>query len=502
MKKKYLFAVILLITIYAGQMFGYEIHFTSPTNGQSFPCGSNGTASVYISWSSSGQHSGGGYYYYTKLFTHNGSYSSGNGGTIPQWLYPGQGYYSWRIEMWEGNSAYQEYKVAEQTITFYVKYPVYVANNFGSGSINLEGGTVSSGSSILKLVGESVSVGAIDQSDGTYNRTWNASGTNNSNWKKGSALIPGATSRNYSYTVASGDNGITLTADLKKICILSFVNNYASIYLNGSSQSSPASANIVEQNTISASGNSYSSNGLIGTFSHWVKNGQTFSSSITPTAHGTYTAVYTHKPSNSGENVASSSPVGSPVTITWTDNINTAVNQYQIWRTVKHNGVNGTPQLLATVGRGVQSYTDYEYIKTSSYVDLLRYDVRAYYSTEGTYADESWHAVYGEMGLAKKNESELTVTAAKELPQEYAINNHPNPFNPTTTISYQLPEAGIVTIKVYDILGKKVAELVNENKQAGYYTVNFDVGRLTSGIYISTIQSGNFVQSKKMLMLK
>ncbi|MBM4172709.1 MAG: T9SS type A sorting domain-containing protein [Ignavibacteria bacterium] len=85
--------------------------------------------------------------------------------------------------------------------------------------------------------------------------------------------------------------------------------------------------------------------------------------------------------------------------------------------------------------------------------------------------------------------------------------NYPNPFgktipsrNPTTTINYQLPEDGHVTIKVYDLLGREVATLVNENKQAGYHKIDFDASRLTSGIYIYTINANNFAQSKKMIL--
>ncbi|MBI5731569.1 MAG: T9SS type A sorting domain-containing protein [Ignavibacteriales bacterium] len=89
------------------------------------------------------------------------------------------------------------------------------------------------------------------------------------------------------------------------------------------------------------------------------------------------------------------------------------------------------------------------------------------------------------------------------IPQEYELNqNYPNPFNPTTTINYQLPENSFVTIKVYDMLGKEVATLVNENKSAGYHRVNFNAGKLTSGVYVYTITANNFVQSKKMLLMK
>ena len=84
--------------------------------------------------------------------------------------------------------------------------------------------------------------------------------------------------------------------------------------------------------------------------------------------------------------------------------------------------------------------------------------------------------------------------------------NYPNPFNPTTTINYQLPENGFVTVKVFDVLGKEIATLVNENKSSGYYKVDFDAssagGGLTSGVYIYTINVNGFAQSKKMLLMK
>ncbi|MDP4115244.1 MAG: T9SS type A sorting domain-containing protein [Bacteroidota bacterium] len=81
-------------------------------------------------------------------------------------------------------------------------------------------------------------------------------------------------------------------------------------------------------------------------------------------------------------------------------------------------------------------------------------------------------------------------------------NNYPNPFNPSTIICYQLPKNGWVTIKVYDILGNEVKTLVNENKSPGSYTVCFDAGRLSSGVYIYRIVAGEYKASKKMMLIK
>lgn len=89
------------------------------------------------------------------------------------------------------------------------------------------------------------------------------------------------------------------------------------------------------------------------------------------------------------------------------------------------------------------------------------------------------------------------------IPTVYDLaQNFPNPFNPSTTIRYQIPQDGIVTLKIYDILGSEVATLVNEEKLAGKYEVNFNASTLASGVYIYKIQAGSFINSKKMILLK
>ncbi len=80
--------------------------------------------------------------------------------------------------------------------------------------------------------------------------------------------------------------------------------------------------------------------------------------------------------------------------------------------------------------------------------------------------------------------------------------NFPNPFNPNTVISYQLPVAGNVLLKVYDVLGNEISTLVNEEKPAGSYEVKFDASGLSSGVYFYRLQVGEFVQTRKMILLK
>jgi aminopeptidase N len=88
-------------------------------------------------------------------------------------------------------------------------------------------------------------------------------------------------------------------------------------------------------------------------------------------------------------------------------------------------------------------------------------------------------------------------------PLYYCLNqNYPNPFNPITIIKYEIFETGLVTLKVYDVLGREVATLVNEEKLSGSYEIKFDGSDLSSGVYFYKLQAGSFVQTRKMIYLK
>ena len=109
----------------------------------------------------------------------------------------------------------------------------------------------------------------------------------------------------------------------------------------------------------------------------------------------------------------------------------------------------------------------------------------------------------GEDILIYENNINRLFVSEDVIPENYYLEqNYPNPFNPTTKIRYQIPEDGIVTLKIYDILGKEVKTLVNEPKTTGRYEIKFDASDLTSGVYIYRIQVNDYISSKKMLMIK
>lgn len=331
---------------------------------------------------------------------------------------------------------------------------------------------------------------------------WHTGSINQSEWKRNGVKI--SDGQTYAFTVSTGDDNSTYQANLRPILNVSFQNyfiglgNGGTITVNSSSYSSPTSNfNVVESNPITASVTSQSFNNITYYFSNWSTSSTNSTETFYPTGNATITANYTGIAAQSvGLNFESSNP-NLPITLHRTEYPNSYVTQYQIWRKVRYNqGTTSDPELIATVSRGTTSYVDYEYSGTSSgYTDwLLWYDVRSYYSTEGTYPPANWASVFSN-GLLAKGLGELAVTENK-------IENYPNPFNPSTVIRYQLVNSGPVSIKVYDIVGREIMTLVNEEKQQGRYQVKFDASNLSSGIYFYRIVATGFTESKKMILTK
>ncbi len=109
--------------------------------------------------------------------------------------------------------------------------------------------------------------------------------------------------------------------------------------------------------------------------------------------------------------------------------------------------------------------------------------------------------------LSKTHQSDCYNITNKEegdaLPQVYDLyDNFPNPFNPSTTIKYQISEMSFVTLKLYDVLGNEIAKMVNAEKPAGSYEVEFNAASLPSGIYFYRLQAGDYIETKKMVLMK
>ncbi|HLP82114.1 MAG TPA: T9SS type A sorting domain-containing protein [Nitrosomonas sp.] len=256
--------------------------------------------------------------------------------------------------------------------------------------------------------------------------------------------------------------------------------------------------------------------GVTFTFSSWSDGGaQTHTISPSSDKFGQIvTANFIPKPS-SPPNVQPQGTTGQNPHLVWSIHPSANVS-YQIWRAIKpKNQPTQAPELLATLSRNILEYTDDAIQITSSYLyDLVSYDVRSVYTLNGIsyYSDPVWYAYFGQLSLYKWAQ-ESTKDASKPLASEskiesISITSHPNPFNPTTVFTYQLPVASAVSLKVYDSVGKEIALLVNENKEAGIHNVTFHGHGLASGIYFAHFavspQDGtkNYSETMKIMLAK
>jgi endoglucanase len=155
-------------------------------------------------------------------------------------------------------------------------------------------------------------------------------------------------------------------------------------------------------------------------------------------------------------------------------------------------------------------------IPLNSFSEYGSWDNNAWYNPQGLFdwSDVDRFEIVAEhqnMGTAKlwfdeikiSNPDIIYVEENVKVPAELSIaQNYPNPFNPVTTINFSLPKSGFVTVKIYDSIGREIKTLVNEEKFAGNYSVQFDGSKLSSGVYFYRIVSGSFSQGKKCLLMK
>ncbi|MCH9029417.1 MAG: T9SS type A sorting domain-containing protein [Bacteroidetes bacterium] len=168
---------------------------------------------------------------------------------------------------------------------------------------------------------------------------------------------------------------------------------------------------------------------------------------------------------------------------------------YKIYRAVSATPLT-KPELfasvIATVSSSTYEYTDFDIsLNGNSYI---YYFVRGY---NGSYSART-NIVEVRGGFYKEN-----ISGEDDQKLKFNLSqNYPNPFNPTTQVYYSITKAGLVTLKVYDILGNEVAILVNERREPGYYLTTIDAANLPSGIYFYQLRTENFTDTKKMILLR
>jgi len=434
---------------------------------------------------------------------------------------------------------------ASKTNTVQITPPpvITVDNNFTDQSGAAHGVVVVSGFgtrtapfSFEKNSGQSLSLTAVSpQTDnGGYQVIWNSNGTNNSIWDRNSEYLGG--DQSYSFTVQAADDGAIFKAQLRKVCSVTVRNQISgtsfegTVKINGQTYNSGQVETVIEENTINVEAEAYYIiNGIKYNFNSWSDQNLPRNSTFNISEHRELIAKYRGFPifndnpadgNYRNQRFNAYNPrVDQNITVYWDEHPNSDVTNYQIYRKVlTYQMIPVSEGLVATVPRGTTSWTDNGYlIGAGQDIDYnIRYSVCAYYSVNETTSEIIYQQVSANnLPGVDKQQAEEDISEEQIIVENYSIGNYPNPFNPATTINYQLPEKGHVTIKVYDTLGKEVAELVNEVKDKGIYNVWFDGSNtangvtLASGIYIYTLQikglkenSTGFITSKKMLLMK
>lgn len=203
-------------------------------------------------------------------------------------------------------------------------------------------------------------------------------------------------------------------------------------------------------------------------------------------------------PPSKPQNLQLSQDANHHPVLNWDVNNESDITGYRVYKKLTTESGTMTIYVFTTSS----SYVDYDFVITNPHfgTDQAEYWIVAVDNTNKLSVDSDHLDATGSSHIQWKLDEDLITNS---VITEYELNqNYPNPFNPSTVIKYAVKDAGLVKIKVFDILGSEVANLVNESKEAGYYSVEFNASDLPSGIYIYTLQAGNFVNSKKMILLK
>jgi cyclophilin family peptidyl-prolyl cis-trans isomerase len=234
---------------------------------------------------------------------------------------------------------------------------------------------------------------------------------------------------------------------------------------------------------------------LVGTLNNWVGGLQLG-----------FVKYYWRVQANNGGNISSFSEVRSfttgidvPILISPPDSaVNVSTSPTFEWTPV--NGAVSYTLQISTFGSFINFVVNQSGITSTSYsVNGLEENKKFYWRVRGATANyeglfsQVFRFTTGSTNFVDENKNILTYNLEQ---------NYPNPFNPETSIKYQLAEPGFVTISVYNVLGMEIAKLVDEEKSAGNYEIEFDATHLSSGIYFYKLQTASFVETKKMVLMK
>ncbi len=391
--------------------------------------------------------------------------------------------------------------IASLTVKYTVPpatYRIYVKNSFNSGNVIVDYISYPSGKYFDWLEGTTHTLTAIDRPyiqelpGKFYYRIYQ-------NWAdpRGNPIV----SKPNLMASIKVTGGGTYTANFKKEFNLTFSNSFGGgqVIVNGTTQNSGYLLPLEEKNSVSFSTQSdYSISGYYYHYINWTVNGTVVTSPNTPTDHTNYIANYTKSlwcVSFTGSSVHDEN--GNHPRLTWTAHEAQDVIGYNVY--MKY-GKTGSFGIAGTViGRTNTSFVDYGFNIINGGT-IATYIVKAYTSTMESGYDHNvtYYGQYAaKVSVSNQNSEFIDVPASVALEQ-----NFPNPFNPSTEIHFSLPDASHVKLSVFDLLGREVALLVDGERSAGYYSVQFDGKSLPSGIYFYRLQAGTYTEIKKMQLIK
>jgi photosystem II stability/assembly factor-like uncharacterized protein len=228
--------------------------------------------------------------------------------------------------------------------------------------------------------------------------------------------------------------------------------------------------------------------------------------SMTVKPSGTTANLYCITKTNNGSGTQFAIAVGANGTIlrstdfgeTWTQSVsNTGNDLYSVSYLVEIGFVCGANGTILRDNYGNSTNRGVNWVQQTSHT------TESLFGISGTTGDEAYAVGNGGIILRTTTGGISFISDPSTLKPSFNIEqNRPNPFNPTTNIKFTISKSGWVKLTVYDILGKKVATLVNDNLKAGTFNVNFDAASLTSGVYFYKMESEEFSEIKKMTLLK